>query len=112
MDLQSIARLLTCSKTPLPGVTEILVDCYKEDLRTFASTTMLHKDFDAKDPTYRCKKKVGRGRCTKAAHTLCVAQLCTKHRRTEVNDSNVIGIRLFQEMELPGFPALFMGRND
>ena len=96
MDPQMLGRLLCAAKTPLGSerVLQVIVESYKEDLLAFAADTMLHREFKPVPPTERCKKKVGRGRCRQPASKLSVAQLCSRDRCTEVNDSNIIATRL------------------
>ena len=99
MDPKALGSLLCAAKNPLGDsrALEAVIANYKEDLRTFAASTELHGDFEAVAPIDRCKKKVGSGRCRQLACALSVAQLCNKHRCTDVNDNNLIGLRLFRQ---------------
>ncbi len=117
MDPQSLGRLLCTGKNPLGSrrVLQLAITHYTDDLRNFAASTELHRDFEPVAPTDRCKKKVGGGRCRQPASTLSVARLCSKHRCTAVNDSNLIGLRLFRQATRgcgdPGWEN-FMERRD
>ena len=95
MDPTMLGRLVCASKTPLGNerVLQVIIDNYKDEFRTFAATTFLHRDFEAVTPTDRCKQKVGRGRCRHPACKLSIAQFCNRHTNKNVNDWNIIGIR-------------------
>ena len=97
MDLQSLGRLRCSAKAPGGAVLDAIVAHYKADLRAFAESTQLRDAIAPVLPTARCKKRVGRGRCRAPASDLAVVQLCKRHRCTEVNDSNIIGLRMFRQ---------------
>ena len=104
MDLQSLGRLRCSAKAPGGALLDAIVAHYKADLRAFAGSTQLRDAIVPVLPTARCKKPVGRGRCRAPASDLAVVQLCKRHRCTEVNDSNIIGLRMFRQM-VKGVPA-------
>ena len=107
MDFKATGRLLCTAKRPLrehSGLLQVIIDNYKEDIRTFAASTEMHRCLGLLPPAGRCKQRDGRGRCRRAVSAAAVVQLCGVHMFTETGDSNIVALRLFRQ-QYQGVPA-------
>ena len=76
MDPQSIRALACFAKHPFGGILQSIIDEYATGHRERALliTTRV-------EPTWRCIKKAGSGRCRKRVSEVALTQYCGKHQK-------------------------------